>query len=832
MNSRRLFLICFMFVLVFIHSTLCADSYEGKEIVEIRYEGLVVNDEFDVRPVINTKKGSILDLRTIDEDLKALYNLQLFEDISVDVEETEGGVVVTFEFTELPVVRNIKINGNRKVKDRKIKERILLKEDEVFRESELFIDVENIKTLYEEKGRPESKVSYEVEEVIEKKKRSDETYRAVDVTFDVEESRKIIVRSIAFSGNENIPDRELYSTMETKERGYLFNLGFFQESRFELDKDLIEAYYADRGYVDAKVIKVDMVSEMNERIKREELDITIFIEEGRQYTFAGAEISGNKIFTDEELYEQITLDEGDVYDKSEWEKSVQGIRNLLTSNGYIYFAMNVDEKKDRENLTISYSIDITENSKAHIHNIFVTGNDKTKDFVIEREVVIKEGEIFNRTKIERTVEKLYSLQYFSAVNVDIKPGTELGLVDLIFDVEEGRTGLFSFGLTYSTSGRGISFYEEVSENNFLGRGLRLYEKVQLGFTQQIVEFGLDEPWLFNKPVSAGISFSFARTVYGKQSGDEVYIYDEDNNLPDGTNIPKGVTYVVNPDDGSYSLDFSDAESMQYVNKTYRLALRLGRRFARYYGVDGELSFSVFQNYNGTGDIPYDEDLYKEWEAGYPWNWKNYLKLNVYRDSRDIPYFAKRGSYLSQDIYFYGGLLGGYSNFIRLDTDVNFNFKTFWKFVLATRVNFGFIVPYPGQSVTADSVSDLLRVDTWNEGRGWSQPSQFPSLYSLRGESEFNFSLEYRYPIVERFVWGLLFFDASGIYPKTEEFTLNPKELWYSFGAGASLVVPGIPVRIYLARRFKYDYSVGRYQLVNSQNFFQDWDFVFSVAGYF
>jgi outer membrane protein insertion porin family len=817
--------------MVLIHSPLWADTYEGREIVEIRFEGLVVNDVAEVRPVIETKKGSILDLRTIDEDLKALYNLQLFEDISVDVQETEGGIVVTFMFTELPIVRDIKVNGNKKVKDRTIKESILLKEDEVFRESELFIDVENIKSLYEEKGRPESKVSYEVKEVIEKKKRSDETYRAVDVIFDIEESRKIVVRSLAFSGNENVRDEALFRTIETKERGRFFSSGHFQESEFERDKDLIESYYADRGYVDAQVIKVDMASEMNEERKREELDITIFIEEGRQYTYAGADISGNEIFTDEELYEQITLDEGAVYNKSEWEKSVQAIRNLLTSNGYIYFAMNVEEKKDSENLTLSYTIDITENSKAHVHNIFLTGNEKTKDFVIEREVVIKEGEIFNRTKIERTVEKLYSLQYFSVVNVDIKPGTELGLVDLIFDVEEGRTGMFSFGLTYSTSGRGISFYEEVSEKNFLGRGLRLYEKVQFGFTQQIVEFGLDEPWLFNKPISAGVSFSFARTVYGKASGDEVYVYDPVNNLPDGTNIPKGVIYDVNPD-GSYNLDFSDAQSMQYLNKTYRLALRLGRRFARYYGAGGELSFSVFQNYNGTGDIPYNEDLREEWAAGYPWNWKNYLKLNVYRDSRDIPYFAKRGSYLSQDIYFYGGLLGGYSNFIRLDTDVNYNVRTFWKFVLATRVNFGFIVPYPGRSVTADRVSDFLRVDTWNEGRGWSQPSQFPSLYSLRGESEFNFSLEYRYPIAERFVWGLLFFDASGIYFKTEDFSLNPKDLWYSFGAGASLLVPGIPVRIYLARRFKYDYSVGSYQLANSQNFFQDWDFVFSVAGYF
>jgi outer membrane protein insertion porin family len=834
MNIKRLLifiLMCFMMLMI-THGFAWASNYEGRVIAEVRYEGLVKNDVAEVRAVINTKKGSNLDLTTIDNDLKALYNLQLFEDISVDVTESESGIVVTFVFVELAVVRAIKFIGNKKVKNRTIKDSILLKEDEVFRENELFIDVENIKTLYEEKGRPESEVSYEVKEMIEKDKKSGGTYRAVDVIFNIEESRKLIINSITFSGNEVIGEAPLRRIIETKERGYWFNLGFFQEAEFELDKDRIETYYADRGYVDARVIKTDLATKMNEQPKREEMDITIYIEEGKQYTFAGVEISGNKIFTNEEIYAQITLKEGEVYNKTEWEKSVQGIRNLLSSNGYIYFVLDIDEHKDSENLTISDTIDITENSKAHVQNIFITGNEKTKDFVIEREIVIKEGEIFNAGKIQRTTEKLYSLQYFSAINIDVKPGTELGLVDLIFDVEEGRTGLFSFGLTYSTSGRGIAFYEEVSENNFLGRGLRLYEKVQVGFSQQIIEFGLDEPWLFNTPTSAGISFSWARTIYGRQSGDQVYTYDKKNNLPDGTNIPKGVTYTVNPD-GSYTLNFTDAESMEYVNQTYRLALRLGRRFAQYYGVGGELSLSVFQNFSGSGAIPYNEELREEQEAGYPWNWKNYLKLYVYRDSRDIPYFAKRGSYIGQDLYLYGGLLGGYSNFIRLNTEINYNVQTFWKLVLAARVNFGFIVPYPGRQITADNISDLLRVDTWNEGRGWSQPSfQFPSLYSLRGQSEFNFSLEYRYPIAERYVWGLLFFDASGLYFKAEDFSLDPKELWYSFGLGASLVIPGIPIRMYLARRFKYDPSAGKYMFANSQNFFRDWDFVFAVAGYF
>jgi len=820
MNIKRLLPALLATLIIFLCGILWASEYEGKPIAEIRYEGLVKNDVTEVKGVITTKKGANFSFKTIDDDLKALYNLRLFEDISVDVTESETGLVVTYIFVELPFVREIKINGNKKVKNRAILDRILLKENSVFRESELIIDEKNIKTLYAEKGRPESEVSYEVIEVTEKDKKSGKTYRAVDVVFKIKESRKLIVNSISFSGIEMVTDKALRRTMETKERGYWFSSGFFQENEFELDKDRIETYYADRGYVDARVIKVDIDTKMNEQKKREEMDIIIFIDEGKQYTFVGVQVSGNKIFTSDEIYAQITLKEGDVFNKTEWEKSVQGIRNLLASNGYIYFAMNVDETKDTENLTLAYAIDITENSKAHVEHIFITGNEKTKDFVIEREITIKEGEIFNSGKIQRSTEKLYTLQYFSAVNIDVKQGTELGLVDLIFDVEEQRTGLFSFGLTYSTSGRGISFYEEVSENNFLGRGLRLYEKVQLGFSQQIIEFGLDEPWLLNRPISAGISFSWARTTYGKLSGDEVYTYDPKN--PD---LPAGVVEV----DGY--LDFSNAITMNYVNTTYRLALRLGRRFAQYYGTGGEISFSVFNNFSDSGLIPYDEGLQEQFIDGYPWNWKNYLKLYIYRDTRDIPYFAKRGTYLGQDIYFYGGVLGGYSNFIRLNTEMNWNVQTFWKFVLATRLNLGYITPYPGQPLTADN-TDLLRVDTWNEGRGWSHPSQFPSLYSLRGIGEVNFSLEYRYPIAERYVWGLIFFDASNLILKGQNFNIDPKNFWYSFGFGASLIIPGIPIRVYLTRRFKYDYDLQKLQFANSQSFFRDWDFVLSVAGYF
>jgi len=833
MSLKRISPAFFTLALILAFPTFLSPAdYEGKKIVDIKYKGIVQSDLLSVKSVVKTKVRSPLSMDTLDEDIKSLYNLELFKNITVDVVEKDDGVVVTFQFEELPTVNDIIIRGNKKVSDRSIKDAILLKKDSVYSEIDAEKDVLNIIDLYTDKGRPNSKVTYEVKKVKKKKRKTGEQINKVNLIFTVKEARKLVVKSLQFSGVSMVKESGLRKVMETKQRGYWFSQGFFRDTDFELDKNRILRYYADRGYIDTRIVKVDKDTIRNDRKKRDELFITIYINEGKQYTFGGVTISGNKIFTDDELYPLITLQKDDVYNKSKWETSIQNIRNLLAENGYIYFAMEIDENKDEKNHVVSYAVHITENSKAHVENIFITGNKKTKNFVIERELEIKEGEIFNAKKIQRSREKLYNLQYFSAVNIDVKPGSELGLVDLIFDVEEQRTGLFSFGMSYSTSGYGISLFEEVSANNFLGRGLKLYEKVNIGFVQQSVEFGLDEPWLLNTPTSAGISFSWSRTEYGTRSGDFVYTWDPDNPNYDhnGNELPDGVVEIDNGD-GTYTLDYTDAVSMDYVNSTYKVALRLGRRFYRYYGLRSELGFSVFRNYSESDLIPFEEGLRDLYNEGYPWNWKNYLSLTGYRDTRDLSYFATRGTYLAQNIAFYGGFLGGYSDFIRLSTDMNANVKTIGKFVLSSRLNFGFIVPYFGKPLSIDD-SDYLRIDTWNEGRGWQHPSQFGSLYSLRGRAELNFSLEYRYPIEERIVWALAFFDISDLYDTPGDFAINFKDFYYSFGLGLSIVIPGFPIRLYLARRFKYDKTLGKLQFANSQSFFRDWDFVLAIAGFF
>ncbi len=809
---------------------LSSESYEGSRIVDIKFKGLYQADVLSVKSAISTREKDELSLEKLDGDIKSLYKLGLFQDIKVDVEPVEGGVILTFIFTEYPTIRELIIKGNKKVAERTIRDEILIKKGDIYRESKLQADIKKIIELYKSKGLPHTEVSYTIKEDEEVDKKTGEKKKVVDITIKIKEGKRVIVKSINFVGVTIVKEEKLKFKMKTRERGYWLSSGYFRESDLESDKITILNFYGERGYIDARIVKIDKKSTLNEKKNREELEITIYIEEGKQYTFGGVNIEGNRVFTDEELYSLIKLKEGEVFNKLAWESSVQAIRSLMADNGYIYYTMKIDENKDVDNLTVSYNIFIRENQRAHIEHIFITGNEKTKDFVIRRELEVHEGEIFNAAKIQRSIEKLYNLQYFSSVNIDVKPGSELGLVDLIFNVEEQRTGMFSFGLSYSTAGYGVSLYEEVSANNFLGRGIKLHEKVEVGLIRQVVEVGIDEPWLMNTPTSAGFSISWSRIEYGPKSGDVIYTYNNETIGPEGQELPDGVTWTQN-EDGTYSYDYSEANSMEYINQNYTASFRIGRRFYRFYGVNSELSFSVYRNYSDSDDVPFDPSLRDQYENNWPWNWKNYLGLTFYRDTRDYTLFATRGSYISQNVTFYGGPLGGYSDFVRLSTDLNYNVKTFWKFVLSTRLNFGFILPWLGKPLTIDD-SDYLRVDCMNEGRGWQNPSQFLTLYTLRGKSELNFSLEYRFPIQERVLWGVTFFDASNLFPTPEDFSIDLKDFYYSFGLGASFVIPGFPIRLYLARRFKYNYLTDRWELANSQKFFRRWDFVFAVAGLF
>ncbi|MCK4804427.1 MAG: hypothetical protein KAT88_07705, partial [Spirochaetes bacterium] len=234
------------------------NKFEGKKIIDIKYEGLIQHDVLSVKSVLTTKIRSGFSQNVINDDIKALYNLELFDDIKVDVVETDEGLTVTFIFVELPTIREIVIRGNKRVRDRAIKDRVLLKKGSVYQEQEVYTEIQEIIALYEEKGFPNTTVTYDTKKVKEKDRKTKEKKDAIDLIFSIKESRKVIIRTISFSGiSDPAEEKKIRRLMKTRQRGYLFSSGFLKEDQFELDKREILRHYGNKGFIDTEIIKID-----------------------------------------------------------------------------------------------------------------------------------------------------------------------------------------------------------------------------------------------------------------------------------------------------------------------------------------------------------------------------------------------------------------------------------------------------------------------------------------------------------------------------------------------------------------------------------------------
>ena len=268
LRSRLIIVIFILFIMKVPSNLFSQDGYEEKKILEIHFEGLIQTDVLSVKSVINTKVKSDFSYKTINDDIKALYNLELFDDINVDVVEKDDGLSVTYIFSELPTIRDVIFRGNIRVRKIALKDRVLLKKGLVFREQDVPGELREIITLYEEKGFPGTTVSYEIRKATEKDKKTKKRKDVVDVIFIIKESGKVIIKSVNFSGISNPAEEiQIKNMIKTRRRGYLFSAGYLKEDQLELDKREILRYYSTKGYIDAVIVKVDRSVEWNKRRK-------------------------------------------------------------------------------------------------------------------------------------------------------------------------------------------------------------------------------------------------------------------------------------------------------------------------------------------------------------------------------------------------------------------------------------------------------------------------------------------------------------------------------------------------------------------------------------
>ncbi len=666
-------------------------------------------------------------------------------------------------------------------------------------------DKDSIIDLYYAKGYPDVSVETYVLE------QEDST---VKVTFTVDEGSQTRIKEIFFSGNEAFSDSDLKDQLSIKVQS-LLSKGVFQENKLENDKLALETYYRDRGYIDVKVVEVkrEIVESKN---GRNYLSLTFYFDEGNQWTFGEINISGNQLFSDDELLLLIHHKQGDLINKTRFDMDFARLSDLYYNDGYIYNDIQLKETRDEQNHTVSYTLNIIEKGRAHIENIIIKGNVKTLDFVLYREIPLSEGDIFSKQKVIAGIQNLYNTGLFSTVAPETPYGSAEGLMDLVINVEEGKNTDIQFGVTF-TGAAGeypVAGFLKWNENNFRGRGETLSIGTELSPIKQSVILGFNEKWLMGKRWSAGTNFSFTHQLYTGIMQDimpDRFTEDEYNSddtaAPDPYNSYEEWRAAV---DNGETID--SAYLMEYDNLKFSLGANTGYTFHTFLG---RLTTATGVS-SSLNSISYDPEEYRPFNPAIRnnldnWLFNNKLWINLIWDKRDFVTNPTGGFVLNQLTTYAGGILGGQTHYIKsqskaeaflklIDIPVSesYNFKT----VFAAHTSFSAVLK---QYYSDDSVwnwnlnattGDMLYTDGMNIARGWH--------FSQDGEAMWDNWVELRMPIAENVLWGDIFFSGTGFWQDLNKVqAMELSDFMFSFGTGIRFTIPGLPIGLYLTKRFSF-----------------------------
>lgn len=747
--------------------------YYGKPIKFISFKGLSAISSTDIVPYTDPYLDKPFDDEIYLDILNTIYSLEYFEDISAEVKAADAdGLTLNLEFTvvEYPVIKDVVFKGNSKVRNSELKEAIDLEKGQVYIERKVSVNERKIRDVYLEKGYTEVRVSSTIEE----------SEKGMIITFDIAEGSSSVVSLIQFEGNVIFAEKTLKKQCSLKEAS-LFQKGAFKESMLELDRQNILLYYFNRGYIDAGITEIKRDSTYNPEKDQNELVITFVIEEGDQYLYDGITFEGNQVFETDKLASLISLSEGDVFNRTKFEESLEAVFNLYLENGYISNGFDYELHQDKDNDTISCTMTIVERDRGHIESITLKGNTKTKESVVMRELNIETGDIYSKTAIQNGLLNLYNTQYFSAIEPEFVQGSELNLIDMTLNVEEAQTASIEFGVTFTgiTNVREmpVSAFINLSDTNFRGTGKTLSTELKLSTQEQSLSLGYDDSWFLDKPMTISLS------VYASNATKSCLQY---------------MYLLSGPDIEHYYMDYNEIT----LGASGALGKRWTPRFATI-TLTGGLSTDFIRNhYDATLFTPVDEVVRSNLDS---WGVKNSVWTSVSFDHRDIYYDPSRGWFFNEKV----SLVGVIPNleteyYIQSDTKAEvykalcdipvseaFNFKL----VFAGYTGLSFIEELKQNSV---SLQNLLYIDGMFNGRGWN------SLFGIRGKALWSSYAELRVPLVTNIFSVDFFFDAVAVKDSLSDLLTNTsiEDFYFSYGPGMRFTIPQFPLRLLLANTFQ------------------------------
>ncbi|MGE5808791.1 MAG: outer membrane protein assembly factor BamA, partial [Nitrospirota bacterium] len=616
----------------------------GVKVTLIEVQGNKRIETATILAKIKTREGEPFSPSQIKEDIKVLYQLGHFEDVQVKTEGFENGLKVIFAVREKPLIREITFEGNDELTVEKLKEGLTLLPRSAFNLQIINENAEKIRLKYQDAGYYDA-VVVPVVTVLRGGDRS--------VVFYIEEGEKIKLKDILITGNKAIPTKEIKDALKSQEYwlfSFLGRSGTLRTEELREDVETVKNLYYNKGYiqvlVDDPIIKPKQYAfrecyfwgERKTFTRKSELVVSINLKEGDQFRVGSLTFKGNELLATSELEKETKLKAGDIFSRDVLRQDVNRIMDRYDSMARPFANVVPLFNIDQEKKTVAITIDIQEGGEVRIGRIDVTGNTKTRDKVVRREMRLDEGDLYSKKALKRSYERINNLNFFETVDIAQERRQQEAIMDLNVKVKEKLTGTLSVGGGYSSVDKLVGI-AEVTQGNLGGRGQLLKFKMQVGGTRQFYDISFMEPYLFDKP------------VWGR-----VDLYDQTQDF-DGYKLKSdGFALAVGNNYGEY---FST--SLKYSYDTSRVADVTATSF----GLDTQL--------NSYGN--------RVTTSAVTWS--------VSRDSRDFYLDPKTGSRNTAYVEYAGGPLGGNTNFVKTAGDSAWYFPLFWDTVIMARGRFGY-----------------------------------------------------------------------------------------------------------------------------------------------
>jgi len=442
------------------------------------------------------KVGGDFNDEDVQEIIHNLARLKLFNFVSVDTSIVGDGIFIKITVEEAPFLKSRpKFIGNKKIKDKKLRERLDLKPGQVITDKTIFDCKRKIIAFYKENSFYNTEVRDSM---------TVDSLNKAELFFLIKEGGEPRIGSIVINGNSAFSDNKIRKLMQNKPKAFL-RAGKLDEEKLAEDIVKIREFYKEHGYLDVEV------EEPIIEVKDNKFIITINIQENKKYYIGDIGFEGNSVFGTQQLERLLKYKSGEVYNIKKVNETLQKFIEAYADEGYIYLKLLPVENVRDTIIDIKYVIE--ESQPATINRVIITGNYNTRENVIRRELVTIPGDRLRRSNIIRSAREIFNLGFFE--NVEPSTGTpdDSGNIDLIYHVTEKEgVATVGAGVSYSAQDK-LTGYFELSHPNLFGRGQRLYTKFEIGGRLTNYQIGFTEPWLFDTRTSAGADLYYTNRFW-------------------------------------------------------------------------------------------------------------------------------------------------------------------------------------------------------------------------------------------------------------------------------------------------------------------------------